>query len=347
MTPLEQAVALVIADICMDTTRRPPRNMNAGARVCEDLGITPGTLGNILAKLSVRGLELRVPVTDRNGKPVTDKRGRLLFATKRHAVDYLFPELTSRDSKGPSNDGPLELETGSKAPLADGPLEADGPLADGPLSIEGPWADGPLGLKGPLLDGPLHPRTLTPNSKEDARSLSAAQRGRELLAVIDPGVTERDAELVLKELDARPAVGSAIQVLPREIADGNGPGLLARARAAPADSTPTPAPTRYADQCKRCFHPGHRAENCPDRAEPTARLVAAVAPGEKCRYERCLDPGPVPDGEQYHERCSHFVKVNAGRDRQEAARRTALMERVTVQASDAGPHRPQAARTDA
>jgi hypothetical protein len=137
----EQVVALELADICMDATRRPPRNMNAGARVCEDLGIPMGSLGNILAKMAARGLEVRVPIgKDKNGHPV--------YATKGHALDFLFPPLPPRALKGPLNDGPLEVE----GPRNDGAIESKGPRFEAQRSTES-WT----------------PTPLTPKSKEDAR----------------------------------------------------------------------------------------------------------------------------------------------------------------------------------
>lgn len=137
----EQAVALELADICMDATRRPPQNMNAGARVCEDLGIAMGTLGNILAKMAARGLEVRVPI----GK---DKNGDLFYTARSHALDFLFPSLPPRASKGPLNDGPLE----DKGPLNDGAIELKGPRFEAQRSTES-WT----------------PTPMTPKSKKDAR----------------------------------------------------------------------------------------------------------------------------------------------------------------------------------
>ena len=162
----EQAVALELADICMDATRRPPQNMNAGARVCEDLGIPIGTLGNILAKMAAHGLELRVPI----GK---DKHGRLVYAAKGHAVDYLFPVLPPRAAKGPLNDGPLmsepvdnPLESGTKGPLNDGPLEGIAPLNDGAIELKGPRFEAQRSTES------WTPTPMTPNSKDDALSLA-------------------------------------------------------------------------------------------------------------------------------------------------------------------------------
>jgi hypothetical protein len=159
----EQAVALELADICMDATRRPPQNMNAGARVCEDLGIPMGSLGNILAKMAARGLEVRVPI----GK---DKNGRLVYAAKGHALDFLFPSLPPRAIKGPLNDGPLMPEPVDNAP----DTGHKGPLNDGPLAVKGPLNDGAIELKGPRFEAQRSteswtPTPVTPKSKEDAR----------------------------------------------------------------------------------------------------------------------------------------------------------------------------------
>lgn len=159
----EQAVALDLADICMDATGRPPRNMNAGARVCEDLGIPMGTLGNILGRMAGHGLEVRVPM----GK---DKNGDLVYAAKSHALDFLFPSLSARAIKGPLNDGPLMAEP------VDNPSDigGEGPPNRGPSEVEGPRNDGAIGLKGPRFEAQRSteswtPTPMTPRSKEDAR----------------------------------------------------------------------------------------------------------------------------------------------------------------------------------
>jgi hypothetical protein len=239
----EQAVALIIADICMDTTRRPPANMNASARVCEDLGMPSGTLGNMLARLAARGLELRVPI----GK---DKNGRLVFAAKGHAVDFLFPALPPRESKGPR---------------IDGALSAKGPRIDGPLDSEGPRISGPLSAKGPLDEAQRStpawtPTPVTPKSKEDARSLSQREPAMsdaagderendfdededdedepnpyvELLAKAVPGADPRDIEWALTGLDYRKFHGEINSIpayLRTLVKNGDAPELIADAAA--------------------------------------------------------------------------------------------------------------------
>ena len=153
LTPGEQTVVLVLADICMDKTRKPPQGMDASKRVCEDLGISRGTLGNILARLASRGLEIRVPI----GK---DKRGRLMYAAKGHAVDYEFPILAPRAAKGPRSDGALEPEPVDNQPET----TSKGPRSDGALGSK----VHALASKGPLLRGPLPPET--PTTKDDPES---------------------------------------------------------------------------------------------------------------------------------------------------------------------------------
>jgi hypothetical protein len=151
----ERAVALVLADICNDRTRTPPDRYNASAALCEELDITPGTLGNILAKLAARGFELRVPIGgDRNGRP--------LYAVKGHAVAYRFPVLPPRGSDGPLLDGASAPGSVDNLPSA----SPDGPLGDGasgamvhPGVAYGPSPSGPLTpMTPPITSDPTSPR---------------------------------------------------------------------------------------------------------------------------------------------------------------------------------------------
>jgi hypothetical protein len=145
------------------------------------------------------------------------------------------------------------------------------------------------------------------------------------LAAVVADVTERETELVIQVLNARPAVQSGSAVLPREIRDGNGPGLVAEVRrrqagqpsASVPPSAPTPAPPRYADCCGWCSRLGHDADNCPDRPEPAALPVLAAdedetpcAAGEECRQTHT----PIPDKREYHPACQALGSLRAARD---------------------------------
>ena len=94
-TPGEQAAALIIADICMDTTRKPPKNMNAGARVCEDLGITPGSLGNILAKLAARDLSFACRSAGTSAGVWSTPRGVMRSTTCSRSYRHASPKVHS------------------------------------------------------------------------------------------------------------------------------------------------------------------------------------------------------------------------------------------------------------
>lgn len=135
-------------------------------------------------------------------------------------------------------------------------------------------------------------------------------------------MTERETELVIQVLNARPAVQSGSAVLPREIRDGNGPALVAEVRrrspgqlSVHADSAPTPTPPQRAEQCGWCSRTGHDADNCPDReSAPAPEPPAAPADlGEPCvAGDRCLRPPSSADPDTgYHARCGAAAAARA------------------------------------
>jgi hypothetical protein len=182
----------------------------------------------------------------------------------------------------------------------------------------------------------------------------------ELLAAVVPDVTERETELVIQMLNARPGVQSGSAVLPREIRDGNGPALVAEVRQR-AGRPPGPAPSGdlrpaavpYRDMCSWCSRPGHDADNCPDRRQlsapdrPARPLPAVVetpcAAGDKCQRA----DESVPGGHEYHLRCKIAADLHAAlppvkrADRDEANRNEAA-EQVSksraVRTSPEGGH---------
>lgn len=126
----------------------------------------------------------------------------------------------------------------------------------------------------PLTGGPVGGTSIRSTEDEvptDEIPLSRAPRGpRAALAAVVPDVTERETELVLEVIRGRSLVQSASAVLRREIADGNGPALVAAVRQPPTaapGSAPTLTPARYAEMCTWCSRPGHDRGACPERAE--------------------------------------------------------------------------------
>jgi hypothetical protein len=146
-----------------------------------------------------------------------------------------------------------------------------------------------------------------------------------MLAAVVPDVTERETELVIEMLGARPAVQSGSAVLPREIKDGNGPALVAEVRRRATGQRPA----GIRDMCPRCSRTGHDAASCPDREPPPepsaspALLADAVEPclaGERCHRP----PAPIDPTTGYHARCGAL-----------ASARASLAGRVTVPAAGA------------
>jgi hypothetical protein len=62
----------------------------------ERCGMSARAVSRTLADLAEAGYDMRAPITDRDGKPVRDRRGRLVYAAKRHAVRFTVPHLPPR-----------------------------------------------------------------------------------------------------------------------------------------------------------------------------------------------------------------------------------------------------------
>lgn len=131
----QRNVVLLLADICNDHTRRPPKHMDVSRQLCKEAKLTMGSLGNILSRLAADGYEFRVVA----GK---DKQGNAVFAHKGHAVDYQFPYMRPHAPEGPSTDGPNPVDNPPEGPSTNGPLTAEGPSGSGPNKPKGPLANG-------------------------------------------------------------------------------------------------------------------------------------------------------------------------------------------------------------
>lgn len=62
----------------------------------ERCGMSARAISRTLADLATADYDMRAPITDRDSKPVRDKRGRLVYAAKGHAVRFTVPHLPSR-----------------------------------------------------------------------------------------------------------------------------------------------------------------------------------------------------------------------------------------------------------
>jgi hypothetical protein len=66
--------------------------------LAERCGMSARAISRALADLAEAGYDMRSPITGRDGHPVRDKRGRLVYAAKGHAVRFTVPYLPPRPS---------------------------------------------------------------------------------------------------------------------------------------------------------------------------------------------------------------------------------------------------------
>ncbi|WP_215456636.1 hypothetical protein [Streptomyces sp. ATCC 21386] len=87
----ERLVALEIADQAREDSRVAygPKFMET---VVRRTGLSSWKqVGKVLGKLAAAGIELRQPILDADGKPVTDKAGRTMFACSGHQTTFRVP----------------------------------------------------------------------------------------------------------------------------------------------------------------------------------------------------------------------------------------------------------------
>ncbi len=117
--------------------------------LAEKTGMSPRAISRALGEIAATGYEMRQPITDRDGKPVRDKRGRLVFAAKGHALRFVVPPLRPRPipqrSPDPaSNDGQRSPLLASNAPQS----------TPDPASNDPQWSPDPATIapqRSPLL----------------------------------------------------------------------------------------------------------------------------------------------------------------------------------------------------
>lgn len=71
----------------------------------ERCGASMRAISDSLTELGKAGYEMRKPIIGADGKPVTDKRGRLVFAVKGHSLEFHVPPLPPRPEPQSSHPG--------------------------------------------------------------------------------------------------------------------------------------------------------------------------------------------------------------------------------------------------
>ncbi|MGQ5576720.1 hypothetical protein [Streptomyces sp. ECR3.8] len=111
----ERVVALAIADLVWDDSRIG-YGQKFMAKLLHKTGFeNEAQLGKVLGKLAARGIELRVPISGPDGKPLTNKRGQFVYAHRGHQRTFRVPLA----SEFPARPAPYWDDEGERSPDRD------------------------------------------------------------------------------------------------------------------------------------------------------------------------------------------------------------------------------------
>lgn len=107
----ERLVALEIADLANEKTR-----LAYGSQLLDVLVHRTGLanqkqVGKVLGRLSANGVELRLPVRDKDGEVVRNKAGRPLYAFEGRKLSFRIPEVGEFTSREVPREGDLSEES--------------------------------------------------------------------------------------------------------------------------------------------------------------------------------------------------------------------------------------------
>jgi len=329
----ERLVALEAADQANDDTRTA-YGTDLLEIIARRSGLSgPKQVGKILGKLAAHGIELRVPVTGADGRPLRDGRGRPVFACNGHKLTLRIPTLEDCPAlvapeetiEGPPPGAPSTFEgPPSGAPsTAEGPPPGTGRSPAGDSKVPRPGHPSPHISSGVSSPPSIPPRDLTAQQgkgegetpEEDVVDLALVRQVRELrpewstraiiAALTHPAVLERPALL-----------RAAAMIAVARDAETRHPGRLAAdgpwwQQAARSHATRPPAA-----RCGRC-NPYRRLEDehgndlgpCPS-CFPAARPAPGTPPEQP-------EPTQRPPRRAFAE--DHAAELAAARTRMAAA----------------------------
>lgn len=151
----ERLVALEAADNAWEETRVASRKGLLDVMIRRTGYNDAKQLGKVLGKLAARGIELRNPVRGRDGRPVTDKNGRVVYACKGHELELRIP--TEEECPALKLPPPGDLQS----PPARGTKGSEAPPSGGAKSAKAP----PPGPKAPPPGPQSSPQRGTPTPK--------------------------------------------------------------------------------------------------------------------------------------------------------------------------------------
>lgn len=145
----ERVVALAIADLAWDDSR-----IGYGRKFMEKLLWKTGfeneaQIGKVLGKLAARGIELRVPITGPDGKPLTNKRGQLVYAHRGHQRTFRIPFET----EFPGRPAPYWDDQGEPSPDRDPHAWLDGERSPARETFKAERSPAREGFKGDRSPG--------------------------------------------------------------------------------------------------------------------------------------------------------------------------------------------------
>ncbi|HZR53649.1 MAG TPA: hypothetical protein VFB06_29600 [Streptosporangiaceae bacterium] len=157
----------------------------------ERCGMSARAVSRVLADLAAAGYEMRQPITGRDGKPVMDKRGRLVFAAKGHALRFVVPPLVPREQPQSSPE-PASFDGQSSPDLATNEPQR----SPEPASITPQRSPLPAAKVAEFGDpiSPVSPQSLSPHKNQSPQPpLLAAVAGVEAHPVAVSGEGRTDS----------------------------------------------------------------------------------------------------------------------------------------------------------
>lgn len=279
----ERLVALEIADQANEKTRRAYGKSVLEA-VIRRTGYADGKqLGKVLGKLAANGVELRVPLRDRHGKPVVDKRGRTVYACNGHELNFYIPSTEECPALKVSQAGDQEPSGSSPD---QGSMDGEAP----PPGPEGP----PVGAGSSPGWSPKVPQAgePSPQSPQDSSSLSTPKeepkegeredrQGEDQTPTPPPAVPGVSADLVERVMGATTATAEEfVRIVEAARRDGiRTPGPWLRSDAGAENFRDRLAALRSAPSAAR-FGP-------PDVGDYRAAVRAACEHGTPGGADRC------------------------------------------------------------
>ncbi|MFF0309784.1 hypothetical protein ACFYSC_20340 [Streptosporangium sp. NPDC004379] len=280
----ERLVALEIADQANEQTRRAYGRGMLKTVVRRTGYADEKQLGKVLGKLSANGIELRVPVRDKEGRIVVDSRGRTVYACKGHELNFYVPLSEECPVLKVSQEGDQSTPESSAARRtknAEGPLRSPKGPPPGPQRSPA-WSSKVLRSGAP-----------SPQSPQENTSSLLNRAMRQVMTAV--GATAEEAREMIEIIRTdNPGIRALPAYLTRMEGNGTLGVLLERVRAGEravsrVTPTPTPTPPPYAE-----IHASQAIQAVPVQrdAEPPHRDRSIAAARARLREVTMRAAGP-------------------------------------------------------